>query len=98
MISDIVLLNELPDFIKDSIEAYIGCLSGAIMKEEYLKLIDAAGFQDVKILDETSFPIECMANDPIAKAIIADWKINVEKAKEVAGSVRSIKVRGVKPK
>lgn len=98
MISDIVLLKELPDFIKDSIEAYIGCLSGAIMKEEYLKLIDAAGFQDVRILDETSFPIECMANDPIAKAIIADWKINVEKAKEVAGSVRSIKVRGVKPK
>ncbi|NIX57463.1 MAG: methyltransferase domain-containing protein, partial [candidate division Zixibacteria bacterium] len=26
MISDIVLLKELPDFIKDSIEAYIGCL------------------------------------------------------------------------
>jgi hypothetical protein len=33
MISDIVLLKELPKFIKDSIEAYIGCLSGAIMKD-----------------------------------------------------------------
>ncbi len=98
MISDVVLLMELPDFIKDSVEAYIGCLSGAIMKDEYLKLIDAAGFQDVGILDETSFPIECMANDPTAKAIIADLKIPVEKAKEVAGSVTSIKVRGVKPR
>ncbi|MHC1623719.1 MAG: arsenite methyltransferase [Candidatus Methanospirareceae archaeon] len=98
MISDIVLLKELPDFIKESVEAYIGCLSGAIMKDEYLEVIDAAGFQDVRILDETSFPIECMANDPTAKAIIADLKIPVEKAKEVAGSVRSIKVRGVKPK
>jgi len=35
MISDMVLLKELPDFIKNSIEAYIGCLSGAIMRDEY---------------------------------------------------------------
>src|SRR4030043_1269161 len=32
MISDIVLTKELPDAIKNSIEAYIGCLSGAIMR------------------------------------------------------------------
>jgi len=42
MISDIVLLRELPKVIKESIEAYIGCLSGAIMKEEYLQKIEAA--------------------------------------------------------
>ncbi len=30
MISDIVLSRKLPDFIKNSVEAYIGCLSGAI--------------------------------------------------------------------
>ena len=97
MISDIVLLKELPDFIKDSIEAYIGCLSGAIMRNEYIDTIKAAGFQEVRIVDETSFPIEYMANDPTAKAIIEYLRIPPEKVKEVASSVISIKVHGVKP-
>lgn len=55
MISDIVLVRELPDFIKNSIEAYIGCLSGAIMKDEYVAAVKAAGFEDVKIIEENFF-------------------------------------------
>ena len=97
MISDIVLLKELPDFIKKSIEAYIGCLSGAMMRDEYIGTIKAAGFQEISIIDETSFPIEGIANDPTAKAIIENLEIPPEKIKEVANSVMSIKVSGVKP-
>ena len=97
MISDMVLLKELPDFIKNSIEAYIGCLSGAIMRDEYLGAIKVAGFQEVGIVDETSFPIDCMANDPTAKAIIDNLGIPVEEVEDLAKSVISIKVHGVKP-
>ena len=97
MVSDIVLLKELPDVIKNSIEAYIGCLSGAIMRDEYIGAIEAAGFQDVRIADETSFPIDCMANDPTAKVIIENAKIPPQEVANVAGSVLSIKVYGVKP-
>lgn len=97
MVSDIVLLKELPDFIKNSIEAYVGCLSGAIMRDEYIVAIKAAGFQEVRIVDETSFPIECMANDPTAKVLIENLKIPPEKVEEVASSVMSIKAYGVKP-
>ncbi|MFQ5801383.1 MAG: arsenite methyltransferase [Candidatus Methylomirabilales bacterium] len=97
MISDIVLLKELPDFIKNSIEAYIGCLSGAIMKDEYIDAIKAAGFQEIKIIDEISFPIEGMANDPTARRVIENLKIPPEKAKEIASSIISIKVHGIKP-
>lgn len=97
MVSDMVLLKELPDFIKNSIEAYIGCLSGAMMRDEYMGAIKAAGFQEVRTVDETSFPIECMANDPTAKVVIENLKIPPEKIKEVASSVISIKAYGVKP-
>jgi len=31
-------VKELPEFIKNSIEAYVGCLSGAIMKDRYIRL------------------------------------------------------------
>ncbi|MDY6864706.1 MAG: arsenite methyltransferase [Halobacteriota archaeon] len=55
MVSDIVLLGELPDFIKNSKDAYVGCISGAVPKDEYLGMIGEAGFSDVKVLDETVF-------------------------------------------
>jgi ubiquinone/menaquinone biosynthesis C-methylase UbiE len=97
MVSDIVLLKELPDVVKKSIEAYVGCVSGAALKDEYLRIMKAAGFQDVRIIDETSFPVEFIANDPTAKELIKNSKMPPEKVKEVASSIISIKVYGAKP-
>jgi arsenite methyltransferase len=97
MISDIVLLKELPDAIRDSVTAYVGCISGAMLKEDYLKAVKAAGFRKVKILQETAFPIDCIANDPTAIAILKDAKLSLDKVKESLSSVLSIKVSAVKP-
>ncbi|MBM4432529.1 MAG: arsenite methyltransferase [Chloroflexi bacterium] len=97
MVSDIVLLKELPDFIKNSIQAYIGCISGAVMKDEYLEAVKAAGFQEVRIVDETSFPIDCIANDPTAKKIIKILKVPKKTIEGFVDSVISVKVYGVKP-
>lgn len=97
MISDIVLLKELPAFIKDSIEAYIGCVAGAMLKDEYLRAIREAGFQDVKIIEETAFPVELIISDPTAKEIMKKLEMEPERAGEVASSVMSIKVSGLKP-
>ena len=96
MISDIVLLAELPDFIKNSITAYIGCLSGAIKKDEYIDGIEKAGFHEVKIIEETSFPVEFMLNDPTVQAIIENNNLTTDKLNDIAKSVRSIKVYGMK--
>jgi SAM-dependent methyltransferase len=98
MVSDIVLIKELPDAIKNSVEAYVGCLSGAIMKNDYIETIRNVGFREVKIIEETHFPIEYMVNDPTAKALIKKSKVSVEKVKDLANSVVSVKVCGVKPK
>lgn len=97
MVSDIVLLKELPDSIKNSVEAYIGCISGAIKRDEYIQAIEAAGFQRVRIMDETSFSIESMANDPIVQSVIEEVKIPPEKVKELQIPILSIKVYGTKP-
>lgn len=97
MISDIVLLKELPDFIKNSIEAYVGCISGAIMKDEYIEALEAAGFQEIKILDKTSLPADSIDKDPSVKTIIEDLNISPEKLLEIASSVVSIKLYAAKP-
>lgn len=47
MVSDLVLLKELPDFIKKSVVSYVSCIAGAIRKEEYMGAIKGAGFQEV---------------------------------------------------
>jgi len=97
MISDIVLLKELPAPIKQSVEAYIGCVAGAVLKDEYLQKIEGAGFKNVRVIEETTFPIDLMLDDPTAKAVIENLKLSSEKAKELAGSIASIKVNGIKP-
>jgi len=97
MISDIVLLRQLPDFLKNSIEAYIGCVSGAMTKHEYMREIEAAGLHNIKILDETSFPIEHITSNQTISSIIDKFKLPPEKVKEIASSVLSIKVYATKP-
>jgi arsenite methyltransferase len=51
MVSDIVLLKELPASLKESAEAYVGCVAGASKKDEYLKMIKDAGFKSVKAVN-----------------------------------------------
>ncbi len=98
MVSDVVLLKELPNFIRESVAAYVGCISGALMKDDYLETIGEAGFQEVMIIDEVSFSLDLMVDDPTTKAIINKVKATKEDIKNIENSVASIKVQGVKPK
>lgn len=50
-LSDIVLLKELPEELKNNKELISGCVAGALLKEDYINKIESAGFK-VKILYE----------------------------------------------
>jgi SAM-dependent methyltransferase len=97
MVSDIVLLKELPEFIRNSIDAYIGCVSGAMKKNEYLKAIRKSGFEAVKVVDESTFPLDCVVSDPLAKAAVDDLKMTQEQIVDIASSIASVSVQGLKP-
>lgn len=56
-VSDIVLVGELPENIKESAEMYAGCVSGAIQKEEYLGIISQTGFENITIQKEKKIEI-----------------------------------------
>jgi SAM-dependent methyltransferase len=51
-ISDIVLDGQLPENLKKAAEMYAGCVSGAIQKDEYLKIIHDTGFVNISLLKE----------------------------------------------
>jgi len=52
MVSDIVLLKDLPESVRNDMTAWACCIGGANMKEEYLGTIEAAGFQELQVISE----------------------------------------------
>lgn len=51
-VSDIVLVGDLPEGLRKSAEMYAGCVSGAIQKDEYLSIIEKAGFANITVQKE----------------------------------------------
>lgn len=52
MVSDVVLVKELPENLKNDKDLLIGCVSGAILKEDYLSILKEAGFSEITIHKE----------------------------------------------
>ena len=96
MVSDIVLLKTLPNEVRNSIEAYISCIAGAALKDEYIEALKLAGFQDIEIVGETPLSF---AYSP---AVQVEDKVKGKSAQLanviVADSVVSMKISAVKPK
>jgi ubiquinone/menaquinone biosynthesis C-methylase UbiE len=51
-VSDVVLKGELPIPLKEAAEMYVGCISGAVQRDEYLKIIDDCRFVNIKVQKE----------------------------------------------
>ena len=48
-VSDVVTEGEVPDAVRNSMLAWIGCVAGALHRDEYRAKLEAAGFTDVDI-------------------------------------------------
>jgi len=97
LISDIVLNGELPDSIKNSVAAYVGCVAGAVEEEQYLEAMRQAGFQEIKVLEKTSFPTDHLLQDPTIIAMVESLKVAEDQISEAAKAVWSIRVEAFKP-
>jgi len=53
MVSDVVLVKPLPEELLNNKDLLIGCVSGAILKEDYISLLEQAGFTEITIHKET---------------------------------------------
>ena len=58
-VSDIVAVGEMPEFLRKSMEAWCGCISGALAVDDYKRLLSEAGFKNVDVeLTEGGAPDE----------------------------------------
>ena len=92
-ISDIALLKELPKKIQESIRAYVGCVAGGMLIDEYKKIVEAAGLKGVKVtVKGSSSCIDPNTKDPIGKAFLN----GLEEEESLAEYAVSIYVEGHK--
>jgi arsenite methyltransferase len=97
MVSDLVLAGPLPDSVRRSVQAYAGCISGALLREEYLDAIAKAGFAQVRIDGEGRYPIGSSNPDATETALLDDPSIPPADLRAAAELVVSVKVSARKP-
>jgi hypothetical protein len=89
-------LKELPESIQKNVEAYAGCIAGAEHKDKYLEMMRKAGFKEVKVIDEKTYPLEYIISESTLKKVIGMANMTKEEVKEAANSIVSIKVSAIK--
>lgn len=90
-ISDVVLVGKLPRVAAEAAALYVGCVAGALQKDEYLEIIQAAGFTNLEIRQEK--PIT------LPESLLVE-ALGPEGAAELAASgvgIFSVTVSGVRP-
>lgn len=91
-ISDIVLKGELPAALRDEASLYAGCISGAVQKEEYLGVIERAGFRHVTVQKERVIDVP---NEILARHMTLD-QLREYKSKRIG--IVSVTVFAEKPR
>jgi SAM-dependent methyltransferase len=108
MISDLVSLGELPAAIRESISAYVGCIAGISLKEDYVTMLQAAGFDNIEIVGEkdatallgsgTLDTPSCATADPVFGGIVSELmkSVSIEDLLAAAKLVVSVQVAATK--
>ena len=91
-ISDVVLVGQLPEALRNAAEMYAGCVAGAIQKDSYLELIGANGFSNITLQKEKLIIIP----DDILRNYLSEDEL--ESFKSGNTGIFSITVYAEKPK
>jgi arsenite methyltransferase len=97
-VSDLVLRRSLPEALRESAEVYTACIAGAMLRDDYLREIRAAGFENVEVMSESSFPADLVLEAPAAAEVIQKLKLSSKELADALGSVISLNVKAVKEK
>ena len=95
MVSDMVILKELPKNVKESAEMYAGCIAGALLKDDYLNKIKKAGFKNIDIVKEDPVRItNYIGSDKVISEIAS--KMSKEEVKNIDEAIVSVKIAAIK--
>ena len=91
-VSDVVVQGELPLEVKRSMELWVGCVAGALSDEEFISLLQDAGFEEPSVELTRTYDMDD------ARAFLVNTGLDAAQiAREVAGRVGAAFVRATKP-
>lgn len=96
MVSDLVLERPLPEAIRQDMDAYGACVAGALLKVDYLKAIEAAGFIGLALAGERRYGLDMFSPDLMEAARQRYPDLGPEALEAAAGAVLSIQVEATK--
>jgi len=93
-VSDLALLRPLPEAIRESVAALVGCIAGAVLVEDTRKMAIAAGLVNLVLTPKSGY-IENMTdpNDPFYRAIRA----HLPKGRTIGDYIVSLYLTAKKP-
>ncbi len=94
-VSDIVLLKDLPDFVREDLGTWSKCVSGAIREDEYIGAMKKAGFEKIKVEDRVVYTHDQLVGYAEGTVSLEDAKL---KGVDLADLVASYKISAVKPR
>ena len=101
-VSDIVLTEPLPAVVADNIAAYVGCVAGASLLDDYLGYMRDAGFEEIAVAESRQAVESLSEDDPVVRSVLEGTgsccvdELSAE-IKGIAGRVLSAKITARKP-
>ena len=101
-VSDIVLTEPLPVKVAESMAAYVGCVAGASLLDDYLGYLRDAGFENIDITESRQAVESLPEDDPIVLSVLEGTdsccvdELSAE-IKGIASRVLSAKITASKP-
>jgi len=90
-VSDIVIDGELPEAVRRDLLAYVGCVAGALRREEYFSALAAAGLSRVETLSDVDFL--AAVGDTLPDEAVELMRRTGIGPEEIRGKVRSVTYR-----
>lgn len=94
-VSDVVVEGELPAAVRADMEAYVGCVAGALEKDEYLAKLTAAGFENASIEPTRRYTFGDLEGSSCATTAVA--KLSEAEKQELDGRIMGAFIRARKP-
>lgn len=100
-VSDVVLRGDLPEALRNDATMYAGCVAGAMQENDYLNVLQAAGFEDIAVQKRKTISIP---RDILSKYLSEADLLSFEAGNTgifsitVYGKKPSMRESGVKPR
>jgi arsenite methyltransferase len=93
MVSDIVLEEGLPPEIAERVDATVGCVGNASLRDDYLGVIRDAGFHTIEVVSEKKYGTDLLSGSGLAEDLARDHGLSLDDLARHLGKVTSLGLR-----